>query len=100
MDTEKIIDLDIKINNILKRKVKNTNMKLKSDYYDWTLGFSNENLIFIKINFGKLIVGIRSKKDELNFNELTLNINWTETNNLKLIENLIDLYINLLTNNL
>lgn len=49
MDTEKIIDLDIKINNILKRKVKNTNMKLKSDYYDWTLGFSNKNQ-FWKIN--------------------------------------------------
>ena len=100
MDTEKIIDLNMKIDKLLKRKVKNTNMKLEVGYYNWTLGFSDVNLIFIQIKFGKLTVYIRSKKDNINFNELTLDIDWTESDNLKLIENLIDLYTKVLINNL
>lgn len=76
------------------------NWELKKVFGGWRLSLNNKNSICILIDYEKLYFCINSKSSEINYNELTLNIENPKTYNLKIIENLIDLCINLLTNNL
>lgn len=96
-----------KINDILKAKILimslqniSNNWELKKVFSGWKLSFNNKNSICILIDYEKLYFCINFKGSEIDYNELTLNIENPKTYNLKIIENLIDLCINLLTNNL
>lgn len=107
MTTQQFKNLHNKINDILKAKTLimsllniSNNWELKKVFGGWRLSLNNKKSIYILIACEELGFYINSKDSKIKYNELILNIKNPKTYNLKTIENLIDLYINLLTNNL